>query len=84
MVLMNLLVSPALTLVMPFAASAASASAAAAAAADGSKLILGGSSLSVWDMSAQQRISKLTGHPVSRQHQRQLWQRHPGILSSAT
>jgi hypothetical protein len=55
-----------------------------AAAADGSKLILGGSSLSVWDMSAQQRISKLTGHPVRMQHQRQLWQRHPGISSLAT
>ncbi|WIA12087.1 hypothetical protein OEZ85_012163 [Tetradesmus obliquus] len=37
---------------------------AAALSADGSKLILGGSSLSVWDMAAQQRTSKLTGHPL--------------------
>ncbi|KAF6255059.1 quinon protein alcohol dehydrogenase-like superfamily [Scenedesmus sp. NREL 46B-D3] len=37
---------------------------AAALSADGSKLILGGSSLSVWDMASQQHVGRLTGHPL--------------------
>lgn len=32
--------------------------------ADGSKLLLGGSTLTLWDLESQQRISRLTGHPV--------------------
>lgn len=31
--------------------------------ADGSKLLLGSSSLSLWDTASQQRLAKLTGHP---------------------
>lgn len=33
--------------------------------ADGSKLLLGGSTLTLWALDTQQRISRLTGHPVS-------------------
>jgi hypothetical protein len=34
--------------------------------ADGSRLLLGGSTLTLWDLQSQQRVSRLTGHPVSR------------------
>lgn len=33
--------------------------------ADGSKLLLGGSTLTLWDAESQQRVARLTGHPVS-------------------
>jgi hypothetical protein len=41
-----------------------------AGGADGSKLLLGGSTLTLWDLETQQRISRLTGHPVG------CWARH--------